>query len=151
MIDLALIMACAPNVHPSTIQAIIRVESKGKPLALNINTKNGVKLKPTIVIDNVPKAVAVARAALHWGHSVDLGYMQINTANLPWLGYTIEDMFDPCKNIEAGARIFTKDYLAALAKYGNEQVALQVALSRYNTGNDRNGFSNGYVQRYFTK
>ena len=42
MIDLALIMACAPNVAPSTVQAIIKVESTGNPLAVNVNKRKGV-------------------------------------------------------------------------------------------------------------
>lgn len=150
MIDIALIMACAPNVHPSTIQAIAKVESARNPLAVNINTKNGVKLKPTIVIDTVPKAVAVTHAALARGHTVDMGYMQVNSANLKWLGYTVEDMFNsPCKNIAAGAYIFEAAYLKELPKHRNQQAALMAALSIYNTGNPRNGFYNGYVARYY--
>ena len=149
MIDIALIMACAPNVAPSTIQAIIKVESARNPLAININTKNGVKLKPTIVIDTVPKAIAVTYAALDRGHTVDMGYMQVNSANLKWLGYTVEDMFDPCKNLAAGAYIFETAYLKELPKHRNKQAALMAALSVYNTGNPRNGFYNGYVAKYY--
>lgn len=149
MIDIALIMACAPNVAPSTIQAIIKVESARNPLAININTKNGVKLKPTIVIDTVPKAIAVTYAALDRGHTVDMGYMQVNSANLKWLGYTVEDMFDPCKNLAAGAYIFEAAYLRELPKHRNKQAALMAALSVYNTGNSRNGFYNGYVAKYY--
>lgn len=36
-----LILACAPNVAPYTIQEIIRVESNYNPIAVNINTKGG--------------------------------------------------------------------------------------------------------------
>ena len=64
MIDLALIMVCAPNVAPSTIQEIIRVESAGNPLAVNINTRNGVKLRPTIKITTAQHAIAVTYAAM---------------------------------------------------------------------------------------
>lgn len=150
MIDIALIMACAPNVAPSTIQAIIRVESGGKPLALNINAKHGVKLKPTIVIDTVPKAVAVTHAAIAHGHTVDMGYMQVNSVNLKGLGYTVKDMFDPCKNIKAGAAILTRAYAAELPKHKDEQAALQAALSRYNTGNSTGGLWNGYVGKFYS-
>jgi type IV secretion system protein VirB1 len=151
MIDLALIAACAPNVAPSTIQAIIKVESAGNPLAVNINTKNGVKLRPTIKITTTQHAIAVTYAAMELGHTVDLGYMQINTANLKWLGYTVEDMFDPCMNLRAGAAVLSVAYARALPKHKNEQAALQEALSVYNTGNRRWGFSNGYVSRYLTR
>lgn len=150
MIDIAMIVACAPNVHPSTIQAIAKVESQKKPLAVGINTKNGRKLKPTIVIDTAPKAIAVTYAAMKLGHSVDMGYMQVNSRNLPWLGYTVEDMFlDPCKNIAAGAYVFEDAYKKELAKHKNPQVAMMRALSRYNTGNPIDGFTNGYVKKYY--
>lgn len=149
---LELIMACAPNVAPSTIQAIIGVENTAKnPLAVNINIKDGIKLKPKIAIDTAPTAIAVTYAAIQRGHSVDMGYMQVNSKNLKWLGYTVEDMFlDPCKNIAAGAKIYTLAYLDQLPKHnGNKQAALRAALSIYNTGNATNGFRNGYVARYF--
>ena len=150
MIDL--IIACAPNVAPTTIQELIRVESSGNPLALGINTKNGVRLRPTIKVDTAPKAIAVAYAAIARGHTVDMGYMGINSANLKRLGYTVEDMFyDPCKNIKAGAQIFTEAYLQELPKHKNEQAALAAALSIYITGNRRSGFYNGYVSKFYRR
>lgn len=151
MIDLALIAACAPNVAPSTIQAIIKVESAGNPLAVNINTKNGVKLKPTIKITTPQHAIAVTYAAMELGHTVDMGYMQVNSANLKWLGHTVEDMFDPCKNLKAGATVLSAAYARALPKHKNEQAALQEALSVYNTGDPMKGKWNGYVSRYLTR
>jgi type IV secretion system protein VirB1 len=147
---LDLILACAPNVAPLTIREIIRVESGGNPLAININTRNGVKLLPTIKITTAEHAIAVTYAAMELGHTVDMGYMQVNSANLPKLGYTVEDMFDPCKNITAGARILELAYLSALPRHRNEQAALAAALSIYNTGNRRNGFMNGYVGKYYS-
>lgn len=145
---LELILACAPNVAPSTIQEIVRVESKGNPLAININTRNGVKLKPTIKIKTARDAVAVTHAAMKRGHTVDMGYMQINSENLKRLGYTVEDAFNPCKNLAGGAKILTNAYTDSLAKHGSEQKALRAALSIYNTGNSTSGFHNGYVARY---
>jgi type IV secretion system protein VirB1 len=148
MIDLALIMACAPNVAPSTIQEIIRVESAGNPLAVNINTRNGVKLRPTIKITTAQHAIAVTYAAMALGHTVDMGYMQVNSANLAKLGHTVEDMFDSCMNLKAGAAILSAAYAMALPLHKNEQVALQAALSAYNTGSFQRGFDNGYVAKY---
>jgi type IV secretion system protein VirB1 len=147
---LDMIMACAPNVAPSTIQEIIRVESAGNPLAININQRNGVTLKPTIKIRTVQEAIAVSHAAIAYGHTVDMGYMQVNSANLPRLGYTVEDMFDPCRNIAAGARILESAYAQSLPRFQNEQAALRAALSIYNTGNHTSGFRNGYVGKYLS-
>lgn len=148
---LDLILACAPSVAPATIQQIIRVESAGNPYAVNINTRNGVKLKPAEKITTPEHAIAVTYAAMARGHTVDMGYMQVNSANLVKLGYTVEDMFNPCKNLTAGARVLEVAYLQMLPKHRNEQAALSAALSIYNTGNSRNGFMNGYVEKYYSR
>jgi len=143
MIDIEFIMLCAPNVAPQIIQQIIQVESRGDPLAINVN---GARLerKPTDAAD----AAKIARDYIAKGYSVDLGLMQVNSRNLPSLGYRVEDMFEPCKNIAAGARILTAFYVSALPKYPDEQSALRAALSAYNTGNFELGFTNGYLAKF---
>ena len=142
-----LILACAPNVAPYTIQEIIRVESNGNPIAVNVNTRNGAKFKHKRITTKLD-AIAVSNAAIAAGHTVDMGYMQVNNANLKGLGYNVADMFDPCKNLKAGAHILTAAYSDALSRYDNEQEALRAALSRYNTGSFSRGFRNGYVAKF---
>jgi type IV secretion system protein VirB1 len=162
MIGFELFMACAPNVAPQTIQKIIRVESKGNPLAINVNAKwvneldkygkpkrRKVTFQYPIEVKTVQDAVTVAYAAIADGHTVDMGYMQVNSSNLKALGYSVEEMFDPCKNIAAGARVITEFYSQTKPKYSDEQSALLAALSAYNTGSYSRGFENGYVSRYF--
>lgn len=39
----AALLACAPNVAPATLEAVIRVESGGNPLAINVN---GLPVQP---------------------------------------------------------------------------------------------------------
>jgi type IV secretion system protein VirB1 len=46
MIGADFLIACAPNVAPETTQQIIQVESKGNPLAINVNGAR-VTLRPT--------------------------------------------------------------------------------------------------------
>lgn len=55
---------------------------------------------------------AVNRAHAHITHSVDIGYMGINSnkAMLQNLGLTEQDLLDPCKNIHAGARILREKF-----------------------------------------
>lgn len=144
---LEMIIACAPNVAPSTIQEIIRVESAGNPLAVNVNRYSGKLPK----VRTAQEAVILTYAAIRAGYTVDMGYMQINSANLKWLGYSVEDMFDPCKNLAAGATVLSKAYIEELPKHKNKQAALVAALSKYNTGNAKGGLVNGYVARYFRK
>ncbi len=143
MIGLDYMLACAPDVAPETTQQIIAVESHGNPIAVNVN---GARLK-TIPKDAV-SAAKIARAYIAKGYSVDLGLMQVNNRNLAKLGYSIEDMFEPCKNIAAGSRVLASFYSAALRKNADQQFALRAALSAYNTGNFERGFFNGYLARY---
>jgi len=143
VIGIELMMACAPAVAPETIQHIIQVESRGNHLAINVN-KGRLERKPTDAAD----AAALAKSYIEQGYTVDLGLMQINSTNVIRLGYRVEDMFEPCKNIAAGARILTEFYALARHENDNEQTALRAALSAYNTGNFINGFTNGYVARY---
>lgn len=143
MIEAALILACAPTVAPSTIQQVIQVESKGNSLAIGVN---GGRLprEPRDAAD----AAALAQAAINQGYSVDLGLMQVNSSNLRKLGYSVSDMFEPCKNLAAGAKVLTGFYQSVRPRYADPQAALRAALSAYNTGSYSRGFQNGYVAKY---
>lgn len=139
------LLACAPNVAPITLQAIIEVESGGNPLALNIN---GMRLQPPPPRD-AKEAAQVAESYIARGYSVDIGLMQVNSRNLAALGTTVEQVLDPCTNIHAASTILTVDYAEAARTRGDGQSALQAALSAYNTGDFCRGFANGYVARYY--
>lgn len=139
---LTLAAQCAPSVHPETLSAIVGHESGGNPLALHVNGSN-----QPVPPQNREEAVSLARQLISEGKSVDLGLMQINSDNLEWLGMSIEDTFDPCKNLAAGSRILEENYQRAHRQKGQEQVALYAALSAYNTGNQTAGIKNGYVQK----
>lgn len=149
MIDPSL-YACAPHVAPATLASIVRVESSGNPIAINVNTIRGRPRYPVPRIQSAAHAATVARHAISQGYNVDLGLMQVNSRNLPNLGYSVEQMLsDQCLNIKAGAQILTENYTRAARERGHGQGALLAALSAYNTGNFQNGFSNGYIARYF--
>jgi len=144
-LTLEVLLACAPMVAPQTTSKIIQVESGGNPLAININ---GAPL-PRVPRDAID-AAALAREYINQGYTVDLGLMQVNSRNLERLGYSVEDMFSPCKNIDAGGRVLAAFYADARPQYADEQSALRAALSAYNTGDFSRGISNGYLARYFT-
>lgn len=141
----AALLACALNVSPVTLEAIARVESGGNSLALNVNRLQGPQPHPAGVAD----AVQIAASYIAHGFSVDLGLMQVNSRNLPALGYTIEQVLDPCTNLAAGGRILAADYADAARRMGEGQPALRAALSAYNTGDFSAGIRNGYVARYY--
>lgn len=137
----ALASQCAPNIAPQTVIAIVRTESRGRPLALNVNGGS----QPSGQRD-AAAAAATARRYIAAGYSVDLGLGQINSRNMRALGLTWATVFDPCTNIAALGRVLTGNYEAALS--GREpQAALRIAFSLYNTGSPSRGFRNGYVRQ----
>ena len=146
MLDAAL-LACALQVHPVTIDKIVQVKFAGNPIALHVNNLRGAQPHPMSAAD----AATIARTYVAAGYNVDLGLGQLNSRNLPALGYTIEDALEPCLNISAGARILRAFYLKAAEQMGEGQAALKAALSAYNTGSFRRGFLNGYVAKYYSQ
>ena len=132
---------CAPTVHVDTLAAVARAESRFETNAIN---DNSARRHYAPADRAATSAIAVRLIAL--GHSVDLGLMQINSANLRALGLSVADAFDPCRSIAAGARVLRDGYRAPGAGV-DAQPALLRAISRYNTGDVQRGFGNGYVAR----
>jgi len=144
---IALVNECAPQVHQQTISAIVRTESKGNPWAIGIN-----RAKPPASFQSPAtkeEAVQQASSLIQQGYNIDIGLGQINSANLSWLGLTVEQAFDPCTNLGAAARILTDNYTRASQQYAQEQDSLAAALSAYNTGHFERGITNGYVHKIY--
>ncbi len=140
----ALAVVCAPSVAPETLAAVARTESGFNAYAVNLNGAGG----GTQPVGTREEAIALAtELVVVRGRSADLGLMQVNSANLGRLGLSIADAFDPCRSLEAGARVLTEGYATATRGEADPQRALRVALSRYNTGHPERGFVNGYVGR----
>jgi type IV secretion system protein VirB1 len=144
MLDLlALAHSCAPNVGEVTMASIIQVETGGNPLALRINHAEPPKdIAPP---GSNAAAAALAREWIAAGYNIDLGIAQVNSNNLAWLGVSVEQMFDPCLNIQAAAAVLSDAYRRAVAAGKHEP--LQAALSAYNTGDFSRGIQNGYVSK----
>ena len=131
---------CAPHVAVETLAAVARTESSFDALTLHDNT-TGRTYHSTTREDAIASGVELATVG---GHSVDVGLMQINSANLVRLGLTIADAFDPCRNLAAADRVLVAGYAAPVSGQ-DPQPAVQQALSRYNTGEAARGVANGYV------
>ena len=143
--DLALLIAvCAPAIHPATALAIVAHESKLNPWAVGINGARASS-QPT----TREQAVTLAKTMVEKGYSVDVGYAQINTSTLKSLGLTIEQGFEPCRNLGAMQTVLIRNYAIAAEQLGEGQPALQAALSAYNTGNMHAGVRNGYVRAVY--
>ena len=124
-----LMAACAPNVSPDTLSAIVGVESGGNPLALHDNTTARSYAPP-----DKQRAVAIADALISRGHSVDVGLAQINSVNFVRLHVTTKQILEPCANLHTAATILASDFASAYALSGSPDRALWGAISAYNTG-----------------
>lgn len=112
------------------IAAIAIHESGGDPFIIGVNADRGQGLPAAAVRSATSaEAAAKARALLAQGRSIDLGIMQINSAQLARHGLTVEEAFDACRNVAAGADHYADDVRAVW----------NLAHRRYNTGGMERG------------
>jgi type IV secretion system protein VirB1 len=132
---------CENSVAPQTLLAVAKVESNLGLFPIHDNT-TGRSYNPP----SQSEALEIAQDLTSLNHSIDLGIMQINNANLRAFRMRVEDAFNPCRSMDAAATILSLDYEGG-DDVAEQQKALRAALSAYNTGNDSDGFRNGYVHR----
>jgi type IV secretion system protein VirB1 len=137
---IALSGQCAPTVAPGTTLSFARAEAGLDPLAIHSNA-DGRSYHPATKAE----AIAIASSMIARGERPDLGFMQINAANLGWLGLSITQAFELCPSIAAGAHILHGGYDPCMDAGGKAQACLRIAASTYNTGSPTRGFTNGYV------
>jgi type IV secretion system protein VirB1 len=138
---------CAPGVHPTTLQALVRTESGFNPYAIGVVGGRLVR-QPA----NRGEAIATARSLEAGGWNYSMGLGQVNRGNLAHYGLTLETAFDPCANLRAGSAILSNCYTRAAASTGAGQRALLASFSCYYSGNFTRGFKadfggTSYVQR----
>jgi len=110
----------APGMPPANIAAVARQESGFHPYAIRDETTDRSHYPATR-----EAAEALAARLTAQGHLLGVGLMQLTPpANF---GLSIDEAFDPCKNMKAGAELLA-------ANYNLEWQALMRALSRYNSG-----------------
>ena len=134
----AMLTDCGPAVSPETTQAIIQVESGGNPLAIGDNT-----LKKSFSPKTTAEAVELASRLINQGHNIDIGLMQINSCHIRPMNLTLQELFDPCRNIHIGTTILAEFYRQH--KTSDPVQSLFRALSAYNTGQAWKGA--GYVNK----
>ena len=123
--------AAAPGSEFANRLAAIAIhESEGDPLVVGVNADRERGLPAAVVRSaTAQEAVTRARALLAQGRSLDLGLMQINTAQLARHGLTVETAFDACRSMAAGADHYAADVVAVWT----------LAHRRYNTGSTERG------------
>jgi type IV secretion system protein VirB1 len=139
-----LFSTCAPNVGPHTLAAVASYESNTDPWTIGDNTAHR-----GYHFTSRDEAERAARALVAAGHNIDLGLMQINSVHLGENGLSLENVFEPCTNVETGAGVLSAAYRRAAAEFGPGQTALRHALSAYNTGSLFAGtaYANGVAAR----
>ncbi len=137
----SLVNRCASSVPAQTLRAVAITESDLNPLALYDNT-TGQKEEA----ESRAQALSDATRWVQRGDSVDIGLMQINSANLPALKMTVASALDPCTSMAAGTEVLRAAYGGGRTP-ADRQAALLMALSRYNTGSPLRGIMNGYVRK----
>ena len=147
---------CAPDIPLVTLRALVRAESGFRPYAVSLDYPRRTAREQgldddIILLARQPKNLAEARSWTYWflkrNRSVSIGLSQISTSNVAALGLTIDQLFDPCTNLQAGSHLLKRTYRNARVTVGDEQTALYHAPSLYNSGSGRIGFENGYVTR----
>lgn len=139
----ALSSSCSKSVDPSTMAALVHFESGGNPYAINVNGGYRLPRQP----QNKIEAIQAAKWLEMEGYNFDSGLSQININNRAYYHVSYDDLFDPCANIRVGGSILLQCYKLSASIYGEGQIALNHALSCYNTGSQVKGISNGYVRK----
>ncbi|MDD5375116.1 lytic transglycosylase domain-containing protein [Acidithiobacillus sp.] len=120
---------CAPMVAPSTMAAIVRVESGGNPLAMWNNSTRSM-----VIPGSRAQAIRYLRHAMAAGQRVDVGLAQVDTGNFAALGLRPRNAFNACANLRAGGEILHMDWQQALSSGYRGQQALYHAFEAYNSG-----------------
>ena len=142
---LALVLACAPQVHADTARAVVSVECTFNPWAIGVVGGSLVR-QPR----HRAEALATAKALQTAGWNFSIGLGQINLGNFERLGLTIESAFDPCTNLTAMQTVLGECFDRARSRVLNsavDQSALRQALSCYYSGDFATGFRHGYVRK----
>ncbi len=121
---------CAPFVAPTTMAAIVKVESGGRPLVILDNATRR-DYNPA----SVQQGVRVIDRLLAEGHrQLDVGIAQVDTENFAAYRLTPATALNACTNIRVGAKILEAAYRQSAVTYGPGQTALYHAFEAYNSG-----------------
>lgn len=150
IIDYTPYLTCSdPYAHRSIMTAIVKVESGGNPWAININSKTGQRLLYQA------KTLEQAQAWVRWfvsnNYNIDIGLAQINIKNIQKQKLDPTDFLEPCTNLKMAGQILKANYVSAAKTSTNSDDAVKKAISAYNTGTFKSGFSNGYVGKVMAK
>jgi len=138
-----LVQQCASEVATEAVVPLVVTESGGDDLAIHVNRG------PRVRAGSIAEGAALVRRYMAQGYTVDVGLAQINSANFPRLGVSVEQAFDPCTNLRLASSLLQEGYGLASRHYSGLD-AISATYSLYNTGTLTRGFHNGYVGRVWS-
>lgn len=105
-----LMMTCAPLVHPTTLRALIAVESAGNPYAVSINRPQALSHAGIDPPDydqphSAREALQLTLTLMRKGFTTSVGLAQINIEHLSGLHLHLADLFNPCVNLAVAQRV----------------------------------------------
>src|SRR3546814_16011795 len=102
----ALALTCAPNIHPVTLHALIRHESRVQQYAIGVNRKGQhLRRQPQTLVE----ASAAADRLIDPGLDFDAGLGQLNVSNWAWLKLDRRTVFVPFRNLRSEERSVGKE------------------------------------------
>src|SRR3990172_6552414 len=107
-----LAIQCGLVLDEVVLDAIVEVESKGSPYALAVNGDMELLRQPR----DRAEAVLMAKWLEAHGYNFDAGLVQVNSANLAWLGLDVVSVFAPCVNLGAASRVLQGCYDRAVER-----------------------------------
>jgi type IV secretion system protein VirB1 len=119
--------ALRAEIATEAVVPLVITESGGDTLRINVNKG------PRVHAETVTEGAALVRRHMAAGYTVDVGLAQINSANFARLGASIEQVFDPCTNLQLASRVLQDGYALASRSYGGLD-AISATYSLYNTG-----------------
>ncbi|EPN0316288.1 lytic transglycosylase domain-containing protein [Vibrio vulnificus] len=142
---------CQNTVDPEIISRLIQTESSKRPYVVAIKGSTVAKQPETR-----EEAISFIKQLDKMGFNYSVGLMQVNVSNFSKVGLTLDNAFDFCENIKAGAFLFNDCHVRAKQKFPNRENSYHIdaAASCYYSGNFNYGFltekayGSSYVERF---
>jgi len=132
-VDLA--QNCAPSVAVADLAAIVQMQSDFDPYVIRMTSGQVLEIQPK----SLDEAVATGTSLVLKGEDIEMGLAGVTMETLNATGNGIKDAFDPCRNLQMTAKLWT-DY-QAIASNREEILAMF-----YGRGDLRAGVLTGYAK-----
>lgn len=133
---------CAPQVEIGMFAAIAHLASDFKPFAITINGDYPLADQPQTKAEGIETAAALAAD----GMNISIGLTGLNFEDLPRLGISVSDAFDPCINLKTSGRLLT-EYHAAATQAGSPHPAVEMLRAFFGRGDIESGKNAGYAEQ----